>query len=152
MEEATSERIISDPIYGRVKLPSVCVEIMDTMHFQRLRFVKCLGITDFVYPSGVHSRFTHSIGYVDAYYPLHDLNASIGSWSYKGRSKEKAFLYEIIANKNTGIDVDRFDYIRRDAYYIGIPVKLDVQALFYTRKELHSRVYQHKTVKLIHEM
>lgn len=32
---------------------------------------------------------------------------------YKGRNNEKSFLYEIVANKQNGIDVDKFDYFAR---------------------------------------
>lgn len=34
-------------------------------------------------------------------------------WAYKGRPEEKSFLYEIVANKRTGIDVDKWDYFAR---------------------------------------
>lgn len=34
-------------------------------------------------------------------------------WAYKGRPQEKSFLYEIVANKRTGIDVDKWDYFAR---------------------------------------
>ncbi|KAA8577859.1 hypothetical protein FQN60_005369 [Etheostoma spectabile] len=34
-------------------------------------------------------------------------------WPYKGRTKEKSFLYEIVANEWNGIDVDKFDYFVR---------------------------------------
>lgn len=36
------------------------------------------------------------------------------------RVKEKQWLYEIIANKRNSIDVDKFDYIMRDAKNIGL--------------------------------
>ena len=38
---------------------------------------------------------------------------SSSKWPYKGRPKNKSFLYEIVANKRTGIDVDKFDYFAR---------------------------------------
>ncbi|KAK3514758.1 hypothetical protein QTP70_029797 [Hemibagrus guttatus] len=41
-------------------------------------------------------------------------------WPYKGRSKEKSYLYEIVANKCTGIDVDKMDYISRDCLHLGM--------------------------------
>ncbi|KPP56250.1 hypothetical protein Z043_126139, partial [Scleropages formosus] len=33
--------------------------------------------------------------------------------NYQGRPKEKWFLYEIVANKRNGIDVDKWDYFAR---------------------------------------
>ena len=41
-------------------------------------------------------------------------------WNYKGRPEEKSFLYEIVANKKNGMDVDKFDYMKRDAQYFGM--------------------------------
>uniref|UniRef100_A0A669EC71 Uncharacterized protein n=1 Tax=Oreochromis niloticus TaxID=8128 RepID=A0A669EC71_ORENI len=32
---------------------------------------------------------------------------------YRGRNNEKSFLYEIVANKQNGLDVDKFDYFAR---------------------------------------
>ena len=34
-------------------------------------------------------------------------------WPYKGRPEDKSFLYEIVANKRNGIDVDKWDYFAR---------------------------------------
>ena len=57
-----NEKIINDNIHGRLPLPAVCVEIIDTPPFQRLRHLKQLGLCHFVYPTASHSRFEHSIG------------------------------------------------------------------------------------------
>ncbi|XP_054464755.1 deoxynucleoside triphosphate triphosphohydrolase SAMHD1-like [Anoplopoma fimbria] len=43
---------------------------------------------------------------------------------FKGRP-DKPFLYEIVANKRNGIDVDKFDYLARDAYNLGIKSSFD---------------------------
>ena len=40
------------------------------------------------------------------------------TWRCRGRPIEKSFLYEIVANKRTGIDVDKWDYLKRDAYHV----------------------------------
>lgn len=82
---------------------------------------------------------------------------------------EKKFLYEIVCNKSCGIDVDRLDYLQRDAYHTGIPgfqpdylvkcyrVKNDrlaflskstseIRLMFETRRRMFNLVYRHKTV------
>uniref|UniRef100_A0A3B1IEC3 Deoxynucleoside triphosphate triphosphohydrolase SAMHD1-like n=1 Tax=Astyanax mexicanus TaxID=7994 RepID=A0A3B1IEC3_ASTMX len=41
-------------------------------------------------------------------------------WQFKGRTQEKSFLYEIVANKLTGIDVDKMDYFSRDCHHLGM--------------------------------
>lgn len=38
---------------------------------------------------------------------------SFSQWPYKGRSPGQSFLYEIVANKKNGIDVDKWDYFSR---------------------------------------
>lgn len=38
---------------------------------------------------------------------------SILQWPMKGRTKDKSFLYEIVANKLNGVDVDKWDYLAR---------------------------------------
>ena len=42
------------------------------------------------------------------------------AWPYQGRGEEKAFLYEVVANKRNGIDVDKWDYFQRDNYLLNI--------------------------------
>lgn len=57
------KKIINDPIYGFIKIPSELVfDIMEHPWFQRLRHIKQLGLTDFVYPSAQHTRFQHALG------------------------------------------------------------------------------------------
>ena len=45
--------------------------------------------------------------------PTND-NGDQTQYPYKARGKDKFYLYEIISNKITGIDVDKFDYLARD--------------------------------------
>lgn len=49
------------------------------------------------------------------------------NWPYKGRPEDKSFLYEIVANKRTGIDVDKWDYFARDCHCLGIPNGFDLK-------------------------
>jgi len=55
-------RKINDPIFGLIELNQVESQIIDTPLFQRLRYIKQLGLAHFVYPNALHSRFTHSLG------------------------------------------------------------------------------------------
>ncbi|XP_051516372.1 deoxynucleoside triphosphate triphosphohydrolase SAMHD1 isoform X1 [Myxocyprinus asiaticus] len=102
------------------------------------------------------------------------------TWPYKGRPKDKSFLYEIVANKRNGIDVDKWDYFARDCYHLGIQNNFDYQRflkfarvcevrgkkhictrdkevgnlydMFHTRNCLHRRAYQHKVGNIIEIM
>lgn len=53
---------IYDPIHGFIELTLLMKQIIDTEEFQRLRDLKQLGATSFVFPSANHTRFEHSIG------------------------------------------------------------------------------------------
>jgi HD superfamily phosphohydrolase len=55
-------RVIEDSLYGQVKIPKVINLLIDQPFFQRLRKIKQLGFTNYVYPTGIHDRFQHSIG------------------------------------------------------------------------------------------
>lgn len=58
-----SQKILNDPVYGFITIPSELIfAIIDHPYFQRLRRIKQLGLTDFVYPGAHHTRFHHAIG------------------------------------------------------------------------------------------
>ena len=57
---ATKE--IYDPIHEFITITPHMRCIIDTPEFQRLRELKQLGATYFVFPSATHSRFAHSLG------------------------------------------------------------------------------------------
>ena len=54
--------MFNDAVHGHIALHPLCVRIIDTPEFQRLRDIKQLGGTYFVYPGASHNRFEHSIG------------------------------------------------------------------------------------------
>ena len=54
-------------------------------------------------------------------------NEGMSGWRYKGRNEDKSFLYEIVANKRNGIDVDKWDYFARDCYCLGMPNNFDMK-------------------------
>jgi len=48
-----------------------------------------------------------------------------GEYPYSARGPDKFYLYEIISNIGTGIDVDKMDYMARDSQALGIRTKFD---------------------------
>uniref|UniRef100_UPI00398EAD13 deoxynucleoside triphosphate triphosphohydrolase SAMHD1-like n=1 Tax=Pristiophorus japonicus TaxID=55135 RepID=UPI00398EAD13 len=278
-------KVFNDPIHGHIEIHPLLVQIIDTPQFQRLRFIKQLGGTYFVYPGASHNRFEHSIGvgylagqlvkalserqpelrinhrdmlcvqiaglchdlghgpfshmFDGKFIPLtregmkwkhedaslkmfdhlissngledvlqnHGLELPVdldfikeqirgpimeaksngegcstrrSVWPYKGRTKEKGFLYEIVANKRNGIDVDKWDYFARDCHHLGIRNNFDfvrflkfarvcevgktkhictrdkevgdLYNMFHTRNTLHRRAYQHRVSNIIESM
>ncbi len=55
-------RTIRDPIYDEVRMTDIENKIIDSPIFQRLRWISQLSGVRQVYPSAIHSRFTHSVG------------------------------------------------------------------------------------------
>ncbi|CAB5191198.1 unnamed protein product [Rhizophagus irregularis] len=53
---------IQDPIHGLMEFDDWVVKFIDTEHFQRLRSIKQLGTSYYVYPGASHNRFEHSLG------------------------------------------------------------------------------------------
>ena len=54
--------VIRDPLWNTIRLDSVAVAIIDTPAFQRLRYVRQLGLAHLVYPGATHTRFDHALG------------------------------------------------------------------------------------------
>ncbi|XP_068566498.1 deoxynucleoside triphosphate triphosphohydrolase SAMHD1-like [Cebidichthys violaceus] len=93
---------------------------------------------------------------------------------------DKLFLYEVVANKRNGIDVDKFDYLARDAHHLGIINNFDhhrfikfarvcevdgqkqictrdkevnnLYELFHLRYTLHRKAYQHSVSNIIESL
>lgn len=110
---------------------------------------------------------------------LHEKNLLHEGWAdvMKGRPLRKAWLHEVVSNWRSGFDVDKFDYLRRDAHFLGIRREFDHERYFQCvrvvfdpmglptisppskerhmlrdgmlelRKMLHSTAYQHKATK-----
>jgi HD superfamily phosphohydrolase len=59
-------KMIKDPIHGPIEFGGEAEIQLKSMladpYFQRLRRVKQLGFSDYVFPSAAHSRFAHSLG------------------------------------------------------------------------------------------
>jgi len=57
------KKIFNDPIYGFVTIQSELIfDIIQHPYFQRLRRIRQLGVSEYVYPGALHTRFQHAIG------------------------------------------------------------------------------------------
>ena len=57
------KKIINDPVYGFIKIPfDIIYHLIEHPFFQRLRRIRQLGTTNFVYPGANHTRFQHALG------------------------------------------------------------------------------------------
>ncbi|KAJ3717984.1 hypothetical protein C8R42DRAFT_157395 [Lentinula raphanica] len=248
-------RTLKDPVHDQITMTERMSQFIDSAAFQRLRRIKQLGTTYYVWPGASHNRFEHCIGvahlasemvnHLQEIQPklritdrdiecvtlaglCHDLGH--GPWSHvwdglfipsvlpeekwtheegsemmldylikekeidippedvafikaliagdhrKCNPQEKRFLFDIVANKRNGLDVDKFDYLLRDSLAIGDAVKLQITRLIHsarvidneicykykdlekvfevyqTRHRLHKNVYNHKTARAIEYM
>ncbi|XP_049326802.1 deoxynucleoside triphosphate triphosphohydrolase SAMHD1-like [Astyanax mexicanus] len=105
----------------------------------------------------------------------------ITQWAYKGRTREKSYLYQIVNNQTTGIDVDKMDYFSRDCHHLGIKCNfsherylvfarvcideelgaqicirdkeaMNMYELFHIRSHLHHNFYHHRVTKAVENM
>jgi uncharacterized protein len=54
--------LIRDPLWDTIRLDDPAVRIVDTASFQRLRYIRQLGLAHLVYPGATHTRFDHALG------------------------------------------------------------------------------------------
>ncbi|CAG8692659.1 27148_t:CDS:2 [Dentiscutata erythropus] len=269
------EKLINDPIHGYMTFKKWAVEFIDTKAFQRLRDIKQLGASYFVFPGACHNRFEHSLGKnkIHSFYSTemkklkgkivlgtahlaytltkklleqpgvervekdlecvtlaalcHDLGHGPFShvfdndvipglgldieWKHekgsemmfdylydnmelhsidlnendlkfikgliKGdRTERSPYLFDIVSNKRNSVDVDKFDYLARDCYYLGMKSLFDsprlmrlsyvtedqivyhhkesinIYEMFHTRYSLHKRIYNHRVTRAINFM
>jgi HD superfamily phosphohydrolase len=53
---------IRDPVHGSIPIHDSEIEIIEHPFFQRLRNIKQLGFSEYVFPGASHTRYLHSIG------------------------------------------------------------------------------------------
>ena len=114
--------------------------------------------------------------------PLKNFEPNDPVWRYRGRPESKSFLYEIVANKISGLDVDKWDYLKRDDYFMKVGTTFDfnrlmsyskvvktgnplrrricirdkeaeaVAEMYHDRARLHKHAYQHRVTKIVDRM
>jgi len=53
---------VRDPVHGSIHISDEITPIIRHPFFQRLRNIKQLGLTEYIFPGATHTRFIHSIG------------------------------------------------------------------------------------------
>lgn len=86
-------KIFNDPVYGFISIPDEMIfDIIEHPYFQRLRRIQQLGLTHYVYPGALHTRFHHALG------AMHLMDNALEMIRSKGTDiTEGEFLSAIIA-------------------------------------------------------
>ena len=73
------KKIINDPLYGFITITSELIfDIINHPFVQRLRRIRQLGLSEYVYPGALHTRFHHALG------SMHLMNEALESLRKKG--------------------------------------------------------------------
>ena len=89
------KKIINDPVYGFISIPTDLVfDLIEHPYFQRLRYIRQLGLTHLVYPGALHTRFHHALG------AMHLMGMAIETLRNKGHQisheEEEAVIIAIL--------------------------------------------------------
>lgn len=73
------KKILNDPVYGFISITGELIfKVIEHPVFQRLRRIKQLGLTDYVYLGALHTRFHHALG------AMHLMSVTLDSIRSKG--------------------------------------------------------------------
>lgn len=93
-------KIINDPVWGFIHIPEGLVfDIINHRLFQRLRRILQMGLSFYVYPGAVHTRFNHSLGC------LYLVKEAMDSLQEKGENitdKEREAVYAAVLLHDIG--------------------------------------------------
>ena len=100
MNSQNKLKIINDPIYGFITIPSsIIFELIEHRYFQRLRRISQMGMSYLVYPGAHHTRFQHAIG------AMHLMQKAVQTLMFKGikiSTEESEALYIAILLHDIG--------------------------------------------------
>ncbi|NGX57003.1 MAG: Deoxyguanosinetriphosphate triphosphohydrolase-like protein [Candidatus Anoxychlamydiales bacterium] len=64
-KDSYKKKKIYDPIHGFIKYDEIEKNLIDSTAFQRLHYIRQLGVSYLVYPGATHTRFEHSLGVME---------------------------------------------------------------------------------------
>ena len=77
--QMNKKKIFNDPVYGFITVPyEIVFDLIEHPYFQRLRRISQLGLTHYIYPGALHTRFHHALG------SLHLMSQAISILRSKG--------------------------------------------------------------------
>lgn len=55
-------KIVYDPLYGFIRLTETEYKIIQSPYYSRLRWIKQLGFSNYIFPGAEHNRYAHAMG------------------------------------------------------------------------------------------
>jgi HD superfamily phosphohydrolase len=129
--------IIRDPLWNNITLDDLAIRLVDTRAFQRLRYVRQLGLAYLVYPGATHTRFEHALG------TWHLAGRTIELLQGRGEIKaEHELEARIVATAALLHDIGHYPFSHA-LEEIGAPHHEDVAGALLTRGEIADVLRQH---------
>lgn len=116
METPNKLKIINDPVFGFIKIPSELIyDLLQHPYMLRLTRIKQLGLTSYVYPGTQHTRFQHSLG---ALFLMTQAVAGLRSKGVEISDEEADGVYAAITLHDIGHGP--FSHTLEDSFFTGV--------------------------------
>lgn len=90
------DQVWRDPIYGDVRLTEFERRVIDTPQMQRLREIKQLGLSYYVYDGARHSRLGHAVGSVHQVEQILNSIEMLNGEKFEQETRQVARLYALV--------------------------------------------------------
>jgi HD superfamily phosphohydrolase len=114
MKRAESKPLIlRDELHGDISFDPFLKEVIDHPSFQRLRYIKQLGLAEYVFPCATHTRFQHSLG--AAYLAGQYFDAMVKVWlvspfTFEGTCEKTRFFSRNTRSVLEAVAKDRYSW------------------------------------------
>jgi uncharacterized protein len=119
MSQTRTQRV-RDPVHGLIvfradsNLDQLAWRLLDTPEFQRLRRIKQLGVSEFVFPSATHTRFAHCMGVFHTARTLVDvIKRELNSQDFLLKRAEVAIIAALLHDLGHGPFSHTFESVQR---------------------------------------